>query len=320
MQGALAGLQHYPDPQYQALREALGNYHQLPTEWVLPGNGAAELLTWVGREISTQVGDLTPAAYVLTPAFADYGRALQSFGVQMQPWPILDSLAELAPLKTELPLCRDLPVAACLVNNPHNPTGHLWTAQVLLPLLDAFSLVVVDEAFMDFLPPAQAQSLIPWLADYPNLVVLRSLTKFYTLPGLRIGYALSHPDRLRRWQQWRDPWPVNGLAAAAAIAAVSDHEFQHRSWQWLPSTRQTLFDGLASTPGLHPLPGAANFLLVRSEQAVPPLQAQLIKQHKVVIRDCLSFAELGDRYLRVAVRTTAENERLLTALATLQAL
>jgi histidinol-phosphate/aromatic aminotransferase/cobyric acid decarboxylase-like protein len=202
-----------------------------------------------------------------------------------------------------------------IVNNPHNPTGHLFTRSDLRPLLDHFSLVVVDEAFMDFLPPSQEQSLVPWIKDYPNLVVLRSLTKFYTLPGLRIGYALAHPDRLRRWQNWRDPWPVNQLAVAAAIAALADQDFQARTWRWLPSTRQALATGLGAIPGLSPWPGTANYLLVQANQPVPCLQEKLLREYQIFIRDCLSFRELGDRYLRVAVRTTAENDRLLTALS-----
>jgi histidinol-phosphate/aromatic aminotransferase/cobyric acid decarboxylase-like protein len=236
------------------------------------------------------------------------------------PWPILAPGGDqvhrsLAPL-----IQGQTAGVGCIINNPHNPTGHLWAAQDLLPLLDHFSLVVVDEAFMDFVPPAQVESLVPWVEQYPNLVVVRSLTKFYTLPGLRLGYALGHPDRLRRWQQWRDPWPVNGLAVEAAIAAVADHGFQAQTWQWLPPTRQALWEGLAAMPGLRPLVGSANYLLVRADDGVLPRQEQLLKHYQILIRDCLSFAELGDRYFRVAVRSHDENERLLTALTELQAL
>ncbi|HSM83695.1 MAG TPA: aminotransferase class I/II-fold pyridoxal phosphate-dependent enzyme, partial [Nodosilinea sp.] len=205
--------------------------------------------------------------------------------------------------------------AGVLINNPHNPTGHLFSVASLEPLLERFATVIVDEAFMDFLPPDQQPSLVGHLERYPNLVVLRSLTKFYTLPGLRIGYALGHPDRLARWQRWRDPWPVNALAAAAAMAAVQDRAFQTRTWQWLPPARAALFQGLQAIGGLSPLAGAANFLLVGSRRPVPVLQERLLRHSQVLIRDCLSFPELGAHYFRVAVRTEAENERLLTALA-----
>ncbi|MDJ0681978.1 MAG: aminotransferase class I/II-fold pyridoxal phosphate-dependent enzyme, partial [Xenococcaceae cyanobacterium MO_167.B52] len=180
--------------------------------------------------------------------------------------------------------------------------------------LDQFALVVVDEAFMDFLPEAQQQSLIGLIADYPNLIILRSLTKFYSLPGLRIGYAIAHPDRLQRWQKYRDPWSVNSLAVVAAIAAVQDQEFQNFTWNWLTPARDNLTRGLGNIPELEPLPSAANFLLVKSSVSVTRLQLQLLKKYQILIRDCLSFAELKDNYFRVAVRTPEENNYLLTSL------
>ncbi len=312
---AIADLSHYPDPQYQPLRTALAAHHDLAPAWVLPGNGAAELITWAARDLSL-TGD--GSVYLPTPAFGDYGRALAGFGCSPRPWPLLrDGGVDLAGQALLSPATAG---AGILVNNPHNPTGHLFPQLELRPLLDHFALVVVDEAFMDFLPPHQQQSLVPWLEQYPNLVVLRSLTKFYSLPGLRLGYALGHPDRLGRWQGWRDPWPVNSLAVVAGLAAIADRAFQQQTWQWLPPTRQVLWQGLAALAGYRPWPGSANYLLVETDQPVPALQEELLRQHRILIRDCLSFPELGDRYLRVAVRSEAENQRLLAALQLLQVL
>jgi histidinol-phosphate/aromatic aminotransferase/cobyric acid decarboxylase-like protein len=183
-----------------------------------------------------------------------------------------------------------------------------------MPYLPEFELTVVDESFMDFLPPTEQQSLIPVMGEYPNLVVLRSLTKFYSLPGLRLGYCIAHPDRIRRWKSWRDPWPVNALAAAAAIAVLPDLQFQQMTWDWLRPARDRLYAGLNQISGLHPYPGAANFLLVKSARSCTELQAELLKHHQILIRDCISFPELGDRFFRVAVRTDAETDRLLAGL------
>lgn len=309
---ALGQLRHYPDPNYAALRQALAEYHRLPADWVLPGNGAAELLTWAARDLAE--GPAPAGCHLLTPAFGDYGRALIAFGVPVKPWPLpLKEMMGEASLQNAI-AWPNAEVTGILINNPHNPTGRLWSVDSLKPLLDRADTVIVDEAFMDFVPPNQQQSLIGELDRYPNLVVLRSLTKFYTLPGLRIGYALGHPDRLHRWQHWRDPWPVNALAAAAAIAAVQDQAFQTLTWDWLPPARTALFDGLRAISGLRPLAGAANFLLVKTPVPAPTLQEKVLRSHQVLIRDCLSFPELGADYFRVAVRTAGENERLLTAL------
>ena len=167
---------------------------------------------------------------------------------------------------------------------------------------------------MDFLTPDREQSLIPLVVEYPNLVILRSLTKFYSLPGLRIGYAIAHPERLQRWQKWRDPWSVNALAAAATIAAIKDKEFQQQTWDWLASARSRLFEQLKSIPGLQPFESAANYLLVKTEISATRLQEKLLTDRQIVIRDCMSFPELGDRYFRIAVRLPAENNRLVSAI------
>ncbi len=313
IQSACDRLSAYPDPNYRSLRQQLGDYHHLSAEWVLPGNGSAELLTWAVRELS-QLNQ----SILFTPAFGDYGRAMQTFSgsLLLCPLPILPgklataeaALSLIPSVSTEQPL-------GLLLNNPHNPTGLLFSRDSLRPWLERFALVVIDEAFMDFLPPAEQQSLIDLVPDHENLVILRSLTKFYSLPGLRLGFAIAHPDRLKRWQQWRDPWPVNALAEAATEAILADAEFQQRTWHWLPTARQQLFDGLSALPGLTPLPGVANFLLVECQPSVLQVQAELLKQNQILIRDCHSFPELGDRYFRVAVRTEAENQRLLTTLA-----
>ncbi len=314
----LSNLRHYPDPGYAALRQALAQAHGIDPHWVLPGNGSAELLTWAGRELAAQ-----DAVHLITPAFSDYGRALRAFGAT-----VVGRELEMETLRQEgdglglgIETClapsehRETARIGLLLNNPHNPTGCLFTAESLRRLLGRSPLVVVDEAFMDFVPPSQQQSLIPWVAEYPNLVVLRSLTKFYSLPGLRLGYAIAHPDRLRRWQGWRDPWSVNSLSEAATLAVLKDTDFQQRTWNWLPDARSALFRGLQHLPGLCPFPGAANYLLVQSDRSTVTLQHQLLQQHRILIRDCMSFPELGDRFFRIAVRTNAENQRLLNALA-----
>ena len=307
----LPALSSYPDPNYPALRQAIATHHNIDPDWILPGNGAAELLTWAGWEFSKLSTTLLP-----TPAFGDYWRSLHTFGTRVISRSMIRPDGEIGDLDFAL---RHLPTEiphslGLIINNPHNPTGQIWRRETIEPYLNQFELVLIDESFMDFLPPAEQQSLISLVALYPNLVILRSLTKFYSLPGLRLGYCIAQPDRLRKWHNWRDPWPVNALAAAAAIAVLPDTQFQQMTWDWLSVARTKLFQGLTQIPGLHPYPGAANFLLVKSDGSATELQTELLKQHQILIRDCISFPELGDRFFRVAVRTEAENDRLLNAL------
>lgn len=307
IQNSLEGLTAYPDPNYTQLSLGLAQWHQIAPEWVLPGNGSAELLTWACKELAAM-----KSTYLITPAFSDYWRALNTFDAVVKTSPL--KLLESKQWSLSLPKNADSKQQGLLINNPHNPTGQIFTCEEILPYLERFGLVVVDEAFMDFLPPSQQQSLISLVADYSNLVILRSLTKFYSLPGLRLGYAIAHPERLRLWQKWRDPWPVNILAAEAALAVIQDHPFQQLTLDWLIPTRAKLCHGLNSIPGLKCIEGAANFLLVETTKPSSQVQEFLLKNHRILIRDCLSFSELGDRYFRVAVKTETDNQRLIKGL------
>lgn len=313
VQAAFSSVVAYPDPSYKALREVIAHHHKIPPTHILPGNGAAELLNWASRDLAS-----LPQCFCLSPGFSDYGRALEAFGGHLKPIPLFDQQGHYQDRWERQLLAQNAKVlgqCGLLLNNPHNPTGALFERDRIKPLLSKFALVVVDEAFMDFLPAAREQSVIEWVSEFPNLVVVRSLTKFYSIPGIRLGYAITHPTLLNRWQQWRDAWPVNTLAAAAGIAALGDQDFQQKTWQWLTAENQFLYEGLSALPGLSVLPGCANFFLVRCDVSATALQVELLKRHKIYIRDCLSFSQLGDAFFRVAVKTRDDNQRLLDAIA-----
>jgi L-threonine-O-3-phosphate decarboxylase len=317
IQQRLGEISAYPDPASTSIRQALGQLHNISADWILVGNGAAELLTWACRSLST-----LSQVHLLTPAFSDYSRALKSFDTNICAHSMeLD--AEESSIQSEYLLLRsltnlcnspNLSTSGLLLNNPHNPTGQIVSKADLLPLVDRFGQVVIDEAFMEFLPVQDAYSLVDELTAHPNIAILRSLTKFYSIPGLRLGYAIAHPDLLAQWQSWRDPWSVNALAIAAGVAALQDEAFQSETYRWLAAAKPQLYQGLANIPGLLPFPSAANFFLVRCDASVTALQMELLKR-RILIRDCISFSELGDCYFRVAVRTEAENIRLLKALS-----
>ncbi len=317
IRAAFSLLPAYPDTEYGELKAAIAHHHNVPINYVTPGNGAAELITWAARDLA----EIDGACFRLAPAFSDYDRALSAFGCN-SPTDIALVDSKGWNLETwDAKFLRDAPSEVklerrgFLLNNPHNPTGAIFSRERLRLLLSQFGRVVVDEAFMDFVLPERSQSVIDWVHEFPNLVVLRSLTKFYSMPGLRLGYAIAQPKTLQRWQQWRDPWSVNVLAAAAGVAALQDTDFQRQTWDWLAGANPQLFTGLSALSGLEPLPSCANFLLVACDVSATALQAELLKRHRIYIRDCMSFEVLGDRYFRVAIKTTQDNQRLLSALA-----
>lgn len=329
---AAPALRDYPDRSYAALRQAIAAHHDVDPAAVLPGNGAAELFTWAARDAAAAGVSLLPS-----PGFADYRRALACWGgawrplplslrwdgsfPQPFPWPAAAGAAAIAAAGAAVALPSG-PAGALWLTNPHNPTGQLWSRASLEPLLERFALVVVDEAFLPLVPGGEAESLIPLLAGHPNLLVLRSLTKLFAIAGLRLGYVLAAPPRLARWASWRDPWPVNGLAAAAGSALLGDgaalHRWQRRVHRWMAEEGAFLDAELAAIEGLQPLPSAANYRLVRSAGSpaisLEPLRRALESRHRILVRDCRSFEGLGESWLRIALLDRPGHRRLLRAL------
>jgi histidinol-phosphate/aromatic aminotransferase/cobyric acid decarboxylase-like protein len=326
-------LRDYPDRAYGALRQVIAAHHGLDPAAVLPGNGAAELFTWAARDAAAAGVSLLP-----TPGFADYRRALACWGGFWRPLPLPMHWHGAFPQPFPLSAsdrdeaCRegaafatspDEPAGTLWITNPHNPTGQLWSRASLELMLPRFALVVVDEAFLPLVPGGEAESLIPLLERHPNLVVIRSLTKLFAIAGLRLGYALASPERLARWASWRDPWPVNGLAALAGETLLGDRRALE-SWLarvqgWVAGEGPWLAAGLRELDGIVPLPSATNFLLVRGELAgqplaLEPLRLALQERHRILVRDCRSFEGLGEGWLRIALLDRGGNRRLLRAL------
>ena len=268
------------------------------------------------------------------PGFADYARALACWQAPWsplplplawgsawpQPFPSPDAARSEAPGGSGAPA----PVQVLWITNPHNPTGQLWSRDSLAALLPRFALVIVDEAFLPLVPGGEAQSLLPLLAEHPNLVVIRSLTKLCAIAGLRLGYALAQPERLRRWARWRDPWPINGLASAAGLALLEHprglERWQRRVTTWVAAEGAWLASRLAELPGLEPRPSAANFLLLRGWRdgqpaSLEPLRLALEQRHRILVRDCRSFAGLDSSWLRLGLQDRRGHRRLLRALA-----
>ncbi|EAQ70498.1 aminotransferase class I and II family protein [Synechococcus sp. RS9909] len=316
-QGLRAPLQPYPDRGQERLRRCIAAVHGLDPSGVLPGNGAAELFTWAARDAAAAGPSLLPQ-----PGFADYARALRCWdgASEALALPLRWSAATPQPF----PLTAAARVASVLwITNPHNPTGQLWSRASLAPLLQRFTLVICDEAFLPLVPGGETQSLIPLVAEHPNLVVIRSLTKLYGIAGLRLGYAVAQPERLQRWAAWRDPWPVNAVASAVGQALLRSPK-RHQAWlqrvqRWTAREGAWLQLQLAGLPGISPMPSAANYLLIRGERdgeplSLQPLREALESRHRILLRDCRSFEGLDESWLRIGVQNRRGNRRILAAM------
>ena len=320
---ALAELSgHYPEPTYHELRQAAAAAWEVPAENIVAGNGAGELLDATCRLAAWQ------EAVVFTPTYSEYARAARRAGLPVRCLPAFhpDHLPSSSLLK-ELPTPELKPRSLIFVCQPNNPTGTLVSREALAVLARIAAqkegLLVVDESFLAFCPEEAACSSLPLLFSGLPVLVIRSLTKIYGMPGLRLGLSIAAPETAKALQAALPPWNVNSVAAAAGSAALVEREFltltRERLTRWRVRLVKKLTSAAAGGTLLQPLPAAANFLLTKitSEHwSSPQLTAALAKE-LVLVRDCRSFPELGERYIRLAVRRPADQDRLLAALTRL---
>lgn len=253
---AVDGLARYPAPDYRVAREAIAREAGVTVEQVLLTNGGAEAIFLVA---ALHAGE---RAAIVQPTFTEYARAGHAFGLAVDDIPLSapDFRLDEAALAGRLDGYRLL-----FLCRPNNPTGTLVPRETVEWLLSVAASrdcrVVVDEAFIDFVTPPE-ESLAPLLARFDNLILLRSLTKFYALPGVRLGYLMASDSLVRQLQVCQPPWSVNHLAAELVVPLLADTAFAERTRQWLADEQPRLRAGLA-TAGLEVVPSRANFFLVR---------------------------------------------------------
>lgn len=271
---------HYPAADAGPLCDAVAHRYGIPADCVLAGNGASELIYLIAASFRSQTGR------VVTPAFTEYEDACEAYGIALQ---------GASPMVT-------------FVGNPTSPDGRLRSPDEILSLP---GVRVVDEAFIDF--AAERGSLLREAASDSRLIVLRSLTKFYALPGLRVGFAVAVPETIRKLESLQPPWSVNALAQLAGVAALSDRVYAERTVQAVRAARQELRSEL-STLGLDPSPSETNYVLCRVRDAASLERSLRIRG--IAVRNCDSFTGLEpNRFLRFAVRSPEENRRLVAALS-----
>lgn len=306
---ALVETIHYPEIHAESLVAALAGHHHLAPEHFLPGNGSTPLFALLARTLRPR------RALVVRPAFSEYQRALEMAGTEIDPFDLIAE--EDFALNPEQLLQRIEPETdLLLLANPGNPSGARIKAATLLTLLHAVPehvIMAVDEAFIDFSPD---DSILQAVASTPNLYVFRSLTKFYAIPGLRAGYLAGPREGITRLQKEAEPWALSTVAIAAAKAALTATAYHQASQILIPLFREQLASGLRDL-GLHVFPSAANYLLLRLDAPRANDIVKTLRQEGILLRSCSNFPPLDAHYLRVAVRSAAENERLLATWAKL---
>jgi len=304
----------YPEPDARTLRQNFARLARIDPQFLLPTAGAAEALYLAARLFTDR------RVAIVEPSFSDYHRAFVAAGGEPARVVLPPSLwNEPADAWSELLA----PFDVIVLGNPNNPTGAFQPRAALLELIDRRWVQpkswIIDEAFIEFVPDHSRASLLSALADRPSVVVLRSLTKSWRIPGLRLGFlATSNESWLGRLGKMQPPWSVNGVAQAWAAMALTPEAqaAMLASLAPLPAIRAEFAAGLAAL-GHHVFPSAVNFLFVELPEANAPAVYRELAWRGFLVRACDSFYGLtpAGGHLRVAVRWPRENQQLLEALA-----
>ncbi len=309
----LHDIEHYPDPDSMELRDKLSATFDLDPSGILCGNGCTELIYLLPRALS-----LTKVL-ITQPTFNEYERACatapQSSAVFLYPLRARDDF-DIDPIAVVHEATR-VSAEAVFLCNPNNPTGRTVEKDTMKEAAalaaDRKIYLIIDESFIEF---TTAASVIGLTSDNPYLIVLRSMTKFYALPGLRLGWGVFPPTATRALNAIREPWSVNALAAAAGVAALNLTTRKERTHALLAREKKRLEGGF-ETLGIDYTASRTNYYLLQSPHS--PRIVRGLKKQNILVRDCSNFTGLDESYMRVAVRMKRDNCILLERMASLLA-
>jgi len=334
----ISKLVHYPEPYADHLKKQIASYTGLEQEQILAGNGTTQLMYLICRV-------LRPESVVIpAPSFSEYEKAVISAsgpvkrsgktkihyyklrtcrGFRIETDKLLKYIDKRMEIVNGSNRVSAKKLSMVFLGNPNNPTGDFISLKEMIILVKELYKrriwLVVDEAFIDFVPDDHNQSLISYTQKYNNLIVLRTLTKFFALPGLRVGYAVGSKKNISGLAAHIEPWSLNHLALVAGTEVLRDKNYIKRSKEYAFKENHYLYSQLKKVSFLEPFPSTVNFILcrIRPDNSLVKDSYQLaddLEKKGIIIRNCANFRNLNNSYVRVAVRTRAENKILIQAL------
>lgn len=304
---------HYPEPRSRTLQKVIAEHYQIPSERIFVSNGAAESLYFLTSILKPKI------AMILAPTFSEYEKSLMAQNSQIikvplkkdfsLDWGKIEKIIEKADI--------------AYFGNPNNPVGELISIErwkVIMEIAERSNTYVVsDESFLDFLPNGgRKYSGLALQERYSHLFILRSLTKFYSLPGLRLGFCSADPSLIEKMESHSDCWNVNSLAQRAGIAGFSDIPYQEKTRSLLPVWQNHMKECLRNCEFLTFFEPTVNFILCRlkGEEVTVKRLAEKTAELGLLIRDAGNFDRLDPYYFRLAIRQEDENTEAIRILQT----
>jgi threonine-phosphate decarboxylase len=308
-------IKHYPDPSHEWVLEALSKSAGVNPENVIVGNGSTELIYLFAEAfLESEYETVIPV-----PTFNEYKAATERFGGNIV-FVNCDSAKNFKLDFKELESAISEKTRIVFLCNPNSPTGRLHEKDDVLRFVGSAAeknvLVFLDEDYIDFVDDVKRYSMAEFVEAYDNLFVLRSLTKFFGLAGVRIGFGVASPRMIEILKRAKMPWSVNSLAMFGAVEAVKDEDFIRKSRVLLSQSKREMLEMLQTIPWLKVYPSETNFLLIEIVDGgltSTQLKEGLAKKG-FLIRDCKDFDGLNNRFFRVTVRRPEENKKLIATI------
>ena len=301
----------YPDINYTNLRNNISDYLDIKSEYIIPGNGATEIIYLLMKNLSKRLA-------ILNPTFSEYTRAAKLNNLEVIEFHLDKEkgfLINIEEIKKNIDKFDSL-----FICNPNNPSGNVQQIKSLLELLkENNKLLIVDETFMEFVGNESEYSLVKYIETYDNLFILKAVTKFYGLPGIRLGYGItSNESIISKIYENKEPWTINTFADVISKYIFKDKKYIDESKAYFINERKFMLDELRKIKSIKVNNTDSNFILIKLENIeAEELKDKLIKESKIIIRDASNFIGLDNKYIRVAIKRREENVKLIKNLKAL---
>ena len=332
-------LERYPDPDYVELRQKLSNLNKVNLSDIILGNGATEIIFLFMKVINPK------KILIVSPTFGEYERAVKAVGtsrnsidlscsddnknienkeIEIEYFELKESddfKLNIGNLKNQLEKKYDL----LIICNPNNPTGKFLklaqTEEILKECNKYDTKLFIDEAFIEFLADGMKESIINTEENKKNLFVTRAFTKFFAIPGLRLGYGMYFDKELeQKISEKKEPWSVNNIAELAGLTVLDDTEYIEKTLKWITKEKIYMYEKLNEISGIKVYETEVNFITGKIDEKlfleglnVKILREKMLEQG-ILIRDASNFKFLDERFFRLAIKDRASNERVIEAM------
>lgn len=304
----VGSLQKYPDIKYRRLRKNIADYLGVDDSQVIPGNGATEIIYLLMRNLSGRLA-------IINPTFSEYRKGAEIAGLSVVDF-VMDWKKDFKLDLDEIYRRKD-EFDSIFICNPNNPDGSVREIKKLLEFAEKEGkLLIVDETFIEFADSEKERSLVNMVEKSKNLFIIRAVTKFFGIPGIRLGYGISsNRELLQKMYDEKEPWTINSFADSASDFIFKEEEYIRKSKEYFSKERICMINEINKIDGIKAFNSDANFILVRFENKnVLDVKENLLKRAGLLIRDASNFIGLDSSFARVAIKNHEQNTVFVDAI------